>query len=172
MDKLPKNIQVYLALMMDTPEVLSLCKSFKNINENVCKNKSFWISKLKKDFNVLYTDLGSGDPKDYYKFFLESEKYNKKYIYRFIGKSGRIALLVGSRSLWNNNPNIIYIPDFHIYGNPNDIEEYLRNKGFSKQFIESQLNKAYTSTNYKTKMSDFNKEIEEERKWRANNNKE
>ena len=66
--EIPKDVIVHIALMLDLPEVISLCLTSKKFNINVCKNNSFWISRLKQDFDVDYRDVGVGDAKKYYDF--------------------------------------------------------------------------------------------------------
>jgi hypothetical protein len=73
MNELPKDIIIYLALNMDILDVLSICKASKKFNQNICNNKNYWISKLKKDFDIQWNQI-YGDPKklyfDYKKYFM------------------------------------------------------------------------------------------------------
>ena len=56
MELLPNDMVVYIALSMDIPEVLSLCQTSKRINQIVCDNNNFWISKLKRDYDITMED--------------------------------------------------------------------------------------------------------------------
>ena len=59
LENLPKDVLSYLALKLDVNDVLSLCKTSKKYNRSLCLNNTFWVNKLKKDYNI--------------DFFLESE---------------------------------------------------------------------------------------------------
>lgn len=61
-----------MALTMDLPEILSLCKVSKRFNNIVCENKNFWISKLLKDYKIEYNDIKSIflDPKELYELII------------------------------------------------------------------------------------------------------
>lgn len=54
MDKLGKDVLVMIALDYDLPTILSFCSSSKRFNNVICKNNNFWISKLRKDFDIDY----------------------------------------------------------------------------------------------------------------------
>ncbi len=56
MERLPNDMVIYLALTMDLPEVISLCKLSQKFNRLVCNNNIFWQSKLRKDYNVSVND--------------------------------------------------------------------------------------------------------------------
>lgn len=69
----PKDVIVYLALTLDLPEILSLCRTNSKFNNIVCENQSFWRNKLKKDYHVTdippigpYTEYKN--PKEYYEY--------------------------------------------------------------------------------------------------------
>ena len=49
-DQLTKDVIIYLALLMDLPEIIKFCRINKNINDVVCDNNVFWLNKTKKDF--------------------------------------------------------------------------------------------------------------------------
>jgi len=67
-DNLPSDVIIYMALLMDLPEILSFCATSTRFNEIICQDtpKSvFWISRLQQDFNVNWEDYKS-----------RSQKYN------------------------------------------------------------------------------------------------
>lgn len=68
MDKLPNDILIYMALDMDMVEIISLCKTSTRLNLSICQNSSFWISKLKKDYNISFDEVKSiiADPREFY----------------------------------------------------------------------------------------------------------
>ena len=79
MNQLNKDEIFTIALMLDFPDVLSLCRTNKRINQFVCQNKNFWISKLKQDYNVIYLAISPnklGNPKLYYQYL---QKYQDNW---------------------------------------------------------------------------------------------
>ncbi|GAG28018.1 unnamed protein product, partial [marine sediment metagenome] len=79
MNNLPKDLIIYYALMMDLPEILSLCLSSKKFNNIVCKNKTFWMNKLIHDYQV--HNLPKGHTyKSYYKHINEKLKNVNKLL--------------------------------------------------------------------------------------------
>lgn len=50
MEALPKDLLLYIAMMLDYPDILKLCNSNSQINEKVCMNEIFWLNKIKKDY--------------------------------------------------------------------------------------------------------------------------
>ena len=67
LSKLPKDLIIYMVLEfnMDMNDIVSLCSSSKKLNKTLCESKSFWVSKLKKDYNIMY-DSTLGDPRSIY----------------------------------------------------------------------------------------------------------
>ena len=56
MEDLSKDELIYIAMMLDLPDILSLCKSKKRFNEVICKQDIFWYNKIKQDYPHI-TDL-------------------------------------------------------------------------------------------------------------------
>lgn len=52
MENLPNDVLIYMALSMDLPEILSLCRVNSNINNIICDNEVFWMNKLRHDYNI------------------------------------------------------------------------------------------------------------------------
>lgn len=50
MDQLPQDILFTIALQLDYPDLLLLCKSFPKINEKICIKDYIWIAKLNTYF--------------------------------------------------------------------------------------------------------------------------
>jgi len=61
--KLPKDILFKMALDLDFPEILNLCKSDEKIYEKLCKDQNswFWVEKLKNDFYVNYNNIETSE---------------------------------------------------------------------------------------------------------------
>ena len=86
-DSANKDVIVKIALMLDLPELLSLCRSSTKFNKVVCQNKNFWISKLYQDYKIRYLDISldhKGDPKEYYEFFLKRRKKGEHFIIKSV----------------------------------------------------------------------------------------
>ena len=45
LEKLPKDVIQYLALEMDVGELLSLCRTNKELNVKICKNRNIWCDR-------------------------------------------------------------------------------------------------------------------------------
>ena len=67
-----KQSLILIAMELDLPSLLNFCKSGKFINDSVCKNKYFWINKLKRDYNFVFTN-NSDNPREYYKLLYKAE---------------------------------------------------------------------------------------------------
>lgn len=50
MDKLPNDVLIYTALMLDLPDILRLCQTNTRFNKRVCLNEQFWLNKIKRDY--------------------------------------------------------------------------------------------------------------------------
>ena len=92
--KLPKYVLFKIALEYDLPQILNLCLTSKKINQSICLNQRFWVSKLFLDFpfiknadipsNFIFTD-GNINFKSYYLYLNNTnEKYkNNGYLFLF-----------------------------------------------------------------------------------------
>lgn len=92
MDKLPKDILLFMALKYDMMDVLSFCQVNKKFNDLLCKNNTFWMNKVLFDFgkynhipkNIIKkygkTNGKNLNWKDYYKFLYEIKYLDKKEI--------------------------------------------------------------------------------------------
>ena len=45
----PRDIIILLALELDHPSIINLCRSSKRYNELICKNQNFWRLKIEKE---------------------------------------------------------------------------------------------------------------------------
>lgn len=50
MKSLSQDTLIYMALNLDLPELLSLCRTSSKINKILCNNEMFWMNKIMKDF--------------------------------------------------------------------------------------------------------------------------
>ena len=78
MEKLPKDMIIYLAMEMELPEIISFCNTSKKINERVCKNNIFWRNKIEKERPGLLDYLSDEKQKDYRKIYkrINDSKYS------------------------------------------------------------------------------------------------
>ena len=75
--KLPKDIIIYIALLLDKPDIMSYCNISEKFNNAVCQNKQFWVKKLKRDFNTDYYKTNKlTSPRGYYDIGILKNKWN------------------------------------------------------------------------------------------------
>ena len=82
MDKLSRDELLLIALEMDTPSLLNLCRSYKLFNNSVCKQDRIWIDKLKKEYGFVFTGEITKDrtPRMYYNlFYQQPPDFNFEY---------------------------------------------------------------------------------------------
>jgi len=48
-----KQSLILIALHLDLPDILRYCTASKKVNESICKNSSFWVTKMKQDFGYV-----------------------------------------------------------------------------------------------------------------------
>ncbi len=58
LEQLPRDVLFYFALEFDLPTVLSLCRTSKRLNQNLCQSDEFWSQKLFHDYKIRYQDIG------------------------------------------------------------------------------------------------------------------
>ena len=97
-----KDIAVKIALMLDLPEVLSLCRTNKKFNEYVCNNKIFWNNRLVQDFgkyghNVKNMEISS---KNYYQIV---KKFGNIGIYNIYYNSVKYGAVKTMRIILRDN---------------------------------------------------------------------
>ena len=93
-NQLSKDEIFTIAMLLDLPEILALCRTAKKFNRNVCQNKNFWISRLKQDFGYSYLDISpdkTGNPKEYYEFFHKYRGNNNRLM--VAAKEGNIDIV-------------------------------------------------------------------------------
>lgn len=49
--KLPKDVLILLAVDLNLPDIISLCRINQRMNRDVCENPVFWRNKIMKDFS-------------------------------------------------------------------------------------------------------------------------
>lgn len=77
MESISSDLIVYISMMLDLDDLLSLCISSKKINLLVCDNQKFWMEKLLKDFNIQASDLPKNyNYKNYYQYIISQIKYD------------------------------------------------------------------------------------------------
>ena len=53
MERLPKDDLFNIAVNLNLEDLLSLCKTLKHINNNLCRRDDIWLHKIKKSFPTL-----------------------------------------------------------------------------------------------------------------------
>lgn len=78
-EKLHRDVLIYIALQMDAPEILSLCRTNSRINEIICENDKFWMNKVIKDypeiFDSPYRDTYGNSYKEIYELLSQEYMY-------------------------------------------------------------------------------------------------
>ena len=148
MEQLPRDVLVYMAMMLDLPDILSLCNSNSKFNEKVCNNEQFWYNKIRQD----YPDINNLD------------KYGSTYrqIYRNIKYPIEIKLVItvdeldGSNvtgstfvvmdkiTMGNMGKFIQYIVSEFSYGIVHDWESFIVTI-FNKDNTEENIKKCYST---------------------------
>jgi hypothetical protein len=113
MESLPKDVLVYLALELNLVDIVSLCKSNKNIDNKICKNQYFWRNKINKEYpnnsqNDLITKAIQADSLDMFNFLIGTDTIDNDTI--------------------DNNTAIYYVRLASAYG-ALDIFKYLERYG-------------------------------------------
>lgn len=115
MDKLSPDSRIYLALLMDLPELATYCLLDKNINNLTCNNEEFWYTRLKRDFDIdreeksLYptTEFYKEDPTQQYGRIIRATRYYGpkryyKYIKQALSQAGDPQAALRDGALSNN----------------------------------------------------------------------
>ena len=76
--KLPKDIIIYIAMMLEKHDIISYCNTCKKFDNMIYQNKQFWTKMLKRDFDIDYykTDK-SIDPHVYYDISILKNNYKE-----------------------------------------------------------------------------------------------
>lgn len=126
---LPKDVIIYLALTMDLPEILGLCRTNSRFNDLVCENDTFWRNKLSQDYKIYQVPKSYLSYKEYYKFLTNELKnpFDALYIGSNVGDINlvRLALEKGvDVHIWDDLAVRIASKYGHL-----DIVRYLVEKG-------------------------------------------
>lgn len=62
----PKNVLIQTIIDLDVEDILSLCRTNKKLNQDVCENDTFWAKKLQKDFHIRYKSSSPRSAKSIY----------------------------------------------------------------------------------------------------------
>jgi len=85
-DKLTRDSLILTGLELDLPEIINFCKSDVRLDQIICKNDSFWMNKLIKDYPQTYKKLSEMDKKNFRKYYeraynITNGNYNSSKIY-------------------------------------------------------------------------------------------
>lgn len=50
MEQLDPNLIMQMALDLDLPSIVQLCRTSQKFNDTICKSPTFWMNKLRKDY--------------------------------------------------------------------------------------------------------------------------
>lgn len=91
-----RDIAVKIAMMLDLPDILSLCRTNQKFNKYVCENKYFWVKLLKYNFGIYgHHDIINFDvsARTYYKIVNKISKIGIENIFFNSVKRGNIIPL-------------------------------------------------------------------------------
>jgi len=101
MDKLPTDIHILIALELEYPELISLCRTSKIINNRLCKNITFWNNKFIKEFPN--TPLPE-NPKLFYKsLIIGNNKKTLEQLFMWIKTNVKLTDIDDNREALENN---------------------------------------------------------------------
>ncbi len=83
MEDLPNEIIYNIALDMNLKDILNSCLTSKKFYNIICDNENFWVTKLKRDFNILH-DANISSAKEYYRNLLLRIKEAKKEYFALV----------------------------------------------------------------------------------------
>lgn len=69
MDKLNKDEIVTIALLLDFPDILNMCKVSQKFNHSICQNNDFWRSKVLQKFPEV--NITDSDVYNWQEFYIE-----------------------------------------------------------------------------------------------------
>ncbi len=120
-EKVSKNVILYIALMLNLPGILNFCRSSSKFNNVICKNPSFWVSKLAKDFGINYINIKNEYPEP--KIYYERLEYIRKLKQEFN---------INYNDVGTDNPKIYYNffkNNKEFINNPNKMAEIIGKEG-------------------------------------------
>ncbi len=67
---------IHIATYLELDDIFNLCQISKNFNILICNNKSYWINRLKQDWDIIYDPANDKSPKEYMKEIVEQLDYD------------------------------------------------------------------------------------------------
>lgn len=144
-----KEIIQELALKMDLRSLSSFCRTSKRVNQLICNNNTFWVGRLKKDFNINFWDLNIEMPRSsrLRENFIREKVPARKYYYDNLNRiyleaalqgdleSVKNALEAGAKFDYYTNHNPQYNAFKQALTSQNfELAKYLLTQGFTKDF--------------------------------------
>jgi len=112
METLPTDMLVYIAMTLDYPDILALCRTNPRINQKVCGNEQFWLNRIKKEYPNRKNIKSYGDT---YKQIYKNLKYpiTLDLVIR-IEQDGKIksfshSIVIDDSTIENMGKYIVYI---------------------------------------------------------------
>jgi hypothetical protein len=96
-----KDVIVKIAIILELPDILSLCRASKRFNTFVCENRDFWITRLRNDYGIRYLDMinldispdKKGNPKKYYQLLTQIQGKSLNEILEIVIKSNDLVFV-------------------------------------------------------------------------------
>ena len=73
-----RDVLFSIALELDLPDIVNLCRTSMKVNEYVCRNRNFWINKIKKDYPKVPIEKIQ-DPRSLYRKLFNIKRENAQW---------------------------------------------------------------------------------------------
>jgi hypothetical protein len=157
-----KQSWILIALELDLPSILKLCKTNKNIKGFVCDNYYFWGNKLKKDYNFTFTGVPNKnrDPRKLYQYIenlkMDEDIQAAEFIKEGNDDLAKFLILTKRKNIFSPYVNVIpsYNESLKAAASKNNVNmiEFLKEhkiKGYDDMFLDSVIRGAILGGQFK-----------------------
>lgn len=168
--ELSRDALIYMALMLDLPEILSLCESSSKINKIVCQNQEFWYNKIKREYPEKNIDNKTNYRETYKTLYMYPVKINLVINFQLDGENNTFSypiVINESDKITDIGKYILYIVSVFSDGIliNNKFKFYIHNRNkpeISCEAIPWNNNKCLKNINYTTEKVVVDMDIEDE----------
>ena len=115
MNRVPDDVIMYMALVMDIPAVLKFCNSSPRFNRIICNNQKYWMNKLLNDFPEDF------DQETIWRYGPDFKRYYRSYAYNTI----KINVVIDQYNEYAGEYEYIYADADLIFRRNSDIKKLL-----------------------------------------------
>lgn len=109
--ELSRDTLTYIALMLELPEILTLCESSSKINQLLCQKQQFWYNKIKRDYPDKIIDSNLNYREIYKNLYIYPIEINLVINFQLDGENYNFSYLV----VINENDKILDIGKYILY---------------------------------------------------------